>query len=141
LHPAPAGSLSRGILDRVDVLVPNLVELQQLSGMKELDGAAAEQAAQNLRGPRSVVVTLGGDGAIIVEGANAHHVAVSEAIAPVDTTGAGDAFCGALASALARGADLRSAVVFANRYASDTTTRPGALSSFVSTSDVSMRAD
>jgi ribokinase len=96
LNPAPA----RELAGPADVLVPNRGELARLAG----PGAPAEAAAR--LGLPAVVVTLGADGALVVaDGARAEPVAAPE-VRVVDTTGAGDAFCGALADALDRGAEL-----------------------------------
>ena len=80
------------------------------------------------RGPRSVVITLGAAGAVLADGNYVTHLPAPK-VAAVDTTGAGDAFNGALAVALAEGQPLASAVIFANRVAALSTTRPGAQAS------------
>ncbi len=96
LNPAPA----RELACRADVLVPNRGELARLAG----PGAPAEAAAR--LGLPAVVVTLGAGGALVVaDGAHAEPVVAPE-VRVVDTTGAGDAFCGALVDALDRGAEL-----------------------------------
>ena len=102
LNPAPASLLSAALLERVDVLVPNRIELAQLAGSAEADGlAAVEEMARGLPVP-TVVVTLGADGALLVAGRDAM-ILPAPPVEVVDTTGAGDAFCGAIAEALARG--------------------------------------
>jgi ribokinase len=75
-----------------------------------------------------VVVTLGADGAVVVEGGQASHVP-AVGVRPVDTTAAGDAFCGGLADALAGGAALRDAARWAVRVAAAACLRPGAQAS------------
>ncbi|MGH3877297.1 MAG: ribokinase [Actinophytocola sp.] len=129
LNPAPARSLPAELLASVDVLVPNRSELGVLAGAPEPttpDEAAALAAA--LDGPAAVVVTLGADGALVVEDRAATHVPVSQVDA-IDATGAGDAFCGALADALARAEPLVTATEWAVRVAGISTTRWGAQSS------------
>ncbi|MFD1934397.1 ribokinase [Nonomuraea mangrovi] len=82
-------------------------------------------------GPRSVVVTLGADGAVVAEKAGAAVTAVpSPAVEAVDTTGAGDAFTGALAWRLARGDGLPEAAAFAARVGAAAVRREGAQSSY-----------
>ena len=126
LNPAPARSLPAELLAEVDVLIPNRSELGVLAGAPEpttID-AAAELAA-SLTGPGAVVVTLGADGALVVEDGHATHLPAAQVDA-VDATGAGDAFCGALADGLARGSSLREAAEWAVRVAGISTTRRGA---------------
>jgi ribokinase len=72
-----------------------------------------------------VVVTLGADGALVVEGARVERVPAPR-VEAVDTTGAGDTFCGALADALARGAELVEAARWAVAAAALSVGRPGA---------------
>jgi ribokinase len=70
-------------------------------------------------------VTLGEQGALVVDAAGAGHVA-APAVRAVDTTGAGDTFNGVLAAELARGSELRAAVAAAVAAASESVTRRGA---------------
>tara|TARA_B100001013_G_scaffold257412_1_gene160929 strand:- start:739 stop:1650 length:912 start_codon:yes stop_codon:yes gene_type:complete len=125
LNPAPASLLSAALLERVDVLVPNRIELAQLAGSAEADGlAAVEEMARGLPVP-TVVVTLGADGAILVSGGDALFLPAPP-VEVVDTTGAGDAFCGAIAEALARGVAIDEATARAVHAGSLATTRRGA---------------
>jgi ribokinase len=103
LNAAPAHEEARELLHLVDILVVNETECEALGGV---DALAADGV--------TLVVTLGGAGVRVhPRGAEAFHVPAF-AIDPVDTTGAGDAFCGALAASLARGFDLEHAVRRAN---------------------------
>jgi ribokinase len=125
LNPAPARPLPAELLARVDVLIPNRSELGVLAGAPEpttIDEAAA--MAKSLTGPSAVVVTLGADGALVVADDVEHVPAVP--VDAVDATGAGDAFCGALADALARGSSLLEATRWAVRVAGISTTQRGA---------------
>lgn len=125
LNPAPGRSLPRDLLERVDILVPNRPELGVLSGGDEPGTVAAvEQAARSL-GLSAVVVTLGAEGALLVTEGGAVPVAAPEVMA-VDPTGAGDAFCAALAQGLSVGMDLPRAVERAVVAGALATTRPGA---------------
>jgi ribokinase len=128
LNPAPVRTLPAELLGEVDVLVPNRVELAQLAGAP-VPGTVEEAAVLAGRLPaRAVVVTLGADGALVVEQGRASHVPAVP-VRPVDTTAAGDAFCGGLADALAAGADLQDAARWAVRVAAAACTRPGAQAS------------
>ncbi len=114
LNPAPARPLPAELLTLVDVLVPNEPETEALTGLEVRTPGGAERAARLLleRGAGAVVLTLGERGALVVDSAGAEAVP-SFPVRVVDTTAAGDAFCGALAVALAEGQPLRAAVRFA----------------------------
>ena len=128
LNPAPVRALPAELLGRIDVLVPNRVELARLAGgpVPRTVEQAAELAGR--LGGRAVVVTLGADGALVVEDGRAGHVPAVP-VRPVDTTAAGDAFCGGLADALAGGAGLQEAARRAVRVAAAACLRPGAQAS------------
>jgi ribokinase len=114
LNPAPAQPLDDALLGLVDVLTPNESELRLLCGRAPDDPADTLALARELqeRGVRDVVVTLGEQGALIVTtDGEAHHV-LGQPVNVVDTTGAGDAFTCALATALAEGEPLITAVRF-----------------------------
>jgi ribokinase len=135
LNPAPVRALPSELLGEVDVLVPNRVELAQLAAAP-VPGTAAEAAGLAARLPaRAVVVTLGADGALVVEQGRASHVPAVP-VRPVDTTAAGDAFCGGLADALAAGAALQDATRWAVRVAAAACTRPGAQASLPTPGEV-----
>jgi ribokinase len=118
LNPAPAAPLSDDLLRRCDVLTPNEHELEGLgrSSAEELLAAGAG----------AVIVTQGAQGADLFRpGAPAHHQPAFE-VEATDTTGAGDAFTGALAWALASGAELTDASRKAAACAALSTLAPGA---------------
>jgi ribokinase len=121
LNLSPAARLSD--LSTVDVLVVNEHEAAWL-----LDGSDDPRRLLDI-GPRSAVVTLGGKGAVVVTGDGTHEVTAPK-VEVVDTTGAGDAFTGALAVGLATGADLVAAAQLAVRVASVSVTREGAQPSY-----------
>jgi ribokinase len=135
LNPAPARPLSPAVLEMVDVLVPNREELAVLAGTPLPDLHAVADAARTLRGPAAVLVTLGGDGALLCEQGSVHLVPPLP-VTPLDTTAAGDAFCAALAVALAEGRPLHEAARRANAAAALTTTRPGAQPSLPTRAEV-----
>lgn len=109
--PAPDGGLPAALLRNVACLKPNETEAERLTGIAVCDVASAERAAHALQalGPRTVIITLGSQGAVVVDDAAVHHVP-AYGIAAVDTTAAGDAFTGALATAVGAGVDLHEAV-------------------------------
>ncbi|MFA9431174.1 ribokinase [Egicoccus sp. AB-alg2] len=126
LNPAPARALPPGLLQRVDVLVPNRTELGQLgdanADLDDLDDIA--DVARSLGLP-AVAVTLGGQGVLCVTPTAVTHL-TPPSIEVVDTTGAGDAFCAGLVDALIDGADLVSAAHFGMVVAGKAITRQGA---------------
>ncbi len=136
LNAAPAQRLGREMLALVDVLVVNRGELGVLVGAPPAheQGAVIAQA-RKVRGPRAVIVTLGADGAVLAKGRTGRHVPAPKVDA-VDTTGAGDAFCGALADALARSAALEDALVWAVAAGAVAATRIGAQTALPTSSQV-----
>jgi ribokinase len=81
------------------------------------------------RGVKTVIVTLGADGALLVSDGPAVHVP-SIKVKPHDTSGAGDAFIGAFAQHYVASRDMRRAMAWGARYAADSITRPGTQSAF-----------
>ena len=131
LNPAPAQPLPAPLLSLADLLTPNESEAALLAGRPVRDPAGAEAAARALqaRGAATVIVTLGDQGALLVPpGAPALHVP-APAVPVVDSTGAGDAFSGALAAALAEGLALPAAVRLAVRAGAFSVGRAGAADS------------
>ncbi|MGQ0567782.1 MAG: ribokinase [Gemmobacter sp.] len=127
LNPAPAAPLSDDILALADYLTPNESEAETLTGLPVTDIPQAEAAADALlaRGVGAVIVTLGGNGALLRDRTRSVHVPVISAGPVVETTGAGDAFNGGLAVALAEGRDIIAAMRFAAATAGISVTRPG----------------
>ncbi len=128
LNPAPAVPISDGILALADYLTPNEAEATALTGIAIRSAADAERAAEALmrRGARNVLVTLGADGVLVKTSAIATQVPAVAVARVVDTTGAGDAFSGALAVALAEGRDVLDAARFGCAAAGLSVTRAGA---------------
>ncbi|MFE0189576.1 ribokinase [Streptomyces sp. NPDC059008] len=136
--PAPEAALATELLAVADPLVVNEHEARRLSG--RADGTPAEWAQALLdQGARSVVVTLGGDGALVLDAAGASEVA-GVRVKAVDTTGAGDAFTGALATRLARGDSLPEAARFAVRVGAAAVTKPGAQPSYPTRAELELLA-
>lgn len=128
LNPAPAAPLDAALLGLVDLLVPNESEAMVLAGLPThgpFDAARVLDALHGM-GARSVLVTLGAQGVLHSNGrAQTHHPA--QIAHAVDTSGAGDAFIGALSAALVAGMPLVAAIEFAQRAASLSVTRHGAM--------------
>jgi ribokinase len=123
LNPAPARPLPAEVIALADYITPNQTELATLSG---LHGAPVEAMARALlvSDTQAVVCTLGAAGAQYVRRGDSGMVP-SFKVAVVDTTGAGDAFNGGLAVALAEGKGLDAALAFANATAALCVTKPG----------------
>jgi ribokinase len=136
LNPAPARPLGEGLLARADVLVPNRSELGTLAGSAPPTSAdEAVSMARSLPGGGAVVVTLGDQGALVVEGGRVTAVPARR-VESVDTTAAGDAFCAGLADALVAGADLVQATGWAVRCGAAAVTRRGAQASLPTRAEV-----
>lgn len=129
LNAAPATPLPAGLLDNVDVLVVNEGELATLAG----EGTIAVQAAR-LAVP-CIVVTLGARGCFARRGGEIF-LQPAFPIEAVDTTAAGDTFCGALAARLAEHAGLADALRFASAASALACTRLGAQASIPARADV-----
>jgi ribokinase len=125
LNPAPATPLEPALLRLVDVLVPNEHELEVLGPVEALLAA----------GVGAVVTTLGGAG-VRVETHDQVWSVAPFAVRPIDTTGAGDAFCGVLAARLAAGDDLALAVRAAAAAGALATTRHGAVPSMPEAAEI-----
>jgi len=127
LNPAPAAALPQGMLALCDFVTPNESEAEALTGLAVRDPESALAAAQALRalGAGAAVVTLGAQGALYHDGARTAHLPALDAGPVLETTGAGDAFNGGFAAALARGADPLAAARFGCATASISVTRRG----------------
>ena len=124
LNPAPADGLEPALLELADILTPNRGELSLLAGARA--GSDETEAAERLRVGEAVVVTLGAAGALVVPRDGPAWRVPAVAVEVSDTTGAGDAFNGALAAGLAEGRPLAEAVRRAVAAGSLATTRAGA---------------
>lgn len=125
LNPAPATALPHGLLSLCDIVMPNQTELAQLGGVSTLLDA----------GVSTVVVTLGARGLRIVTSQESVDVP-PYAVRAVDTTGAGDAACGALAASLARGMDIVTAARRAAAAGALAATRAGAVPSLPTSDEI-----
>lgn len=139
LNPAPAADLPGGMLALCDYLTPNETEAEALSGVKVSDLASARAAGDALLAlgvRRAVIVTLGARGALYHDAERSVVVPALGAGPVVETTGAGDAFNGALATALAEGRDPVEAARFACAAAALSVTRPGAAASMATRAEI-----
>lgn len=137
LNPAPANTLPRELLALTDFLTPNETELELLSGKRVTDLSSAANAARELvaQGVKNVVVTMGEQGALLVNKDGDRHYPARKVVA-VDTTAAGDAFNGAMAFSLAEGRSIEKAIELANAVAGIAVTKMGAQSSLPKLCDV-----
>jgi ribokinase len=128
LNPAPAMPVDDRLLAGCDLVTPNETEAESLTGIRitDVDAATAAGASLRRRGARRAIITMAERGSVLVDEDGAwHHPALI--VRAVATTGAGDAYTGGLAFALARGDDLRNAVRFATRVAARKVQYAGAI--------------
>ncbi|MFJ4692075.1 ribokinase [Streptomyces sp. NPDC088766] len=141
LNPSPPRPLPAEVLAACDPLIVNEHEAKVVlgetgTGDTVADGRPEEWARSLLaKGPKSVVVTLGSQGALVASAEGVERVAAVKVDA-VDTTGAGDSFTAALAWKLGAGASLAEAAAYAARVGAVAVTRPGAQESFPTAAEV-----
>jgi ribokinase len=125
--PFPEKSLPAELLRNVDLIIPNETEAAAMSGVEVKDADSALQAIRRIRelGVKQVIITAGGSGAYAEEKGMLIHVPAFNAEV-IDTTAAGDTFCGALCVALSRNYEYSEAISIANKAASISVTRMGA---------------
>jgi ribokinase len=137
LNCAPVQPLPDHLLGQIQYLVANKSEAEALSGCSIQQPQDALLAARNLRqrGISTVVITLGAQGSVWVSADGEGHC-LAYAVPVIDTTAAGDGFCGALAVRLAEGAPLPQALRFASAAAALAVTRSGAQPSLAQRSEI-----
>jgi ribokinase len=130
LNPAPACPLPEELFRYVDLFIPNETELSTFSGLPVEDVASAEKAAAAMqaKGVGKLIVTMGSKGALICEGGPSVFVPAHK-VKAVDTTAAGDTFCGALCVAISEGKSLQDAAAFACAASALTVQKMGAQNS------------
>lgn len=132
LNPAPATpELDVGRVLAATFLVPNQTELAIMTGLPTATREEVERAARVLveKGVRTVIVTLGAEGALLVTAERVRHVP-PVTVRPRDTSGAGDAFIGAFAQHYVHSRDIEAAMAWGATYAADSITRPGTQKAF-----------
>lgn len=142
LNPAPAPSepLSEELLENVDIIIPNKTEAEVITGIA-IDTPQDElRAIRSLhsKGISTVIFTLGSKGALLCQNGDCEEVP-SFKVKAVDTTAAGDTFCGALCVGLSEGKEVRPAMIFANQAAAISVTRKGAQQSVPTRAEVDAR--
>jgi ribokinase len=127
LNTAPAAPLDDAIYKLCDYVTPNESEATLLTGIEVVDIASARKAGDVLlgKGVGTVLITLGGNGSLLHTRDKSLHIPVFSAGQVVDTTGAGDAFNGGFAAALARGDNPELAARYGSATAGISVTRPG----------------
>ncbi|TPI50306.1 ribokinase [Mesorhizobium sp. B2-9-1] len=138
LNPAPAASLPDRVYALCDYVTPNETEAEGLTGIKVSSIDDPRRAADALlaKGVGAVIVTLGEKGALLHTKTRSEHVGAVNAGPVIETTGAGDAFNGGLAAALAKGVEPLEAVRFACAVAGISVTRPGTAPSMPTSQEV-----
>ena len=136
LNPSPPRPLPAVLLAACDPLIVNEHEAKVILGASAMSGEPEDWARILLaKGPRSVVVTLGAEGALVASAEGVERVAPVKVDA-VDTTGAGDSFTAALAWKLGTGSSLAEAAAYAARVGAVAVTRRGAQESFPTADEV-----
>ena len=130
LNPAPACALPEELFQYIDLFIPNETELSTFSGLPVNTPEEAEKAAAVMqrKGVGRLIVTMGSKGALICEGGPAIFVPAHK-VKAVDTTAAGDTFCGALCVAISEGKSLKEAAEFACAASALTVQKMGAQNS------------
>ncbi len=138
LNPAPAAELPAGMVSYCDYVTPNETEAEALTGIAVTSLESAEAAARALlaMGAGAAILTLGEKGALFHDGTRTVHVPPFNAGPVVETTGAGDAFNGGFAAALAEGMDPVAAVRFGSATAGISVTRAGTAPSMPSRAEI-----
>lgn len=137
LNPAPTPPDFPADLFQVDLICPNQTEASALLGqpINSVDDAKSAISQFLTRGAKTAIITLGSQGAVIHDGKQITWIPPFP-INPVDTTAAGDAFAGALATRLCEGTSLREAALFAAAAGAFAATQPGAQPGMPRRSDV-----
>ena len=146
LNPAPAAEIPGGRLSSLYAVIPNEVEAKLITGIpvvwkeqtdEELMEACGKAADWFFaKGVSNVIITLGKKGLYVNNGSEARRFTNYDEIKPVDTTGAGDAFCGGFLAALGEEKDIFDAAAFGNVVSNLSVTRIGAAPSMPSREEI-----
>ncbi len=125
--PAPSAPLDDSLLANVDLLIPNTTEAELITGESITDLESAKVAILKIhqKGVKSIIITMGSKGALAYHDGEFIEVPAFKVDA-IDTTAAGDTFCGALCVALSENKGLEEAIIFASKASSISVTRMGA---------------
>ena len=139
LNPAPACPLPDELFKYIDLFIPNETELSTFSGLpvSDAESAAKAAAAMQAKGVGKLIVTMGSKGSLICGGGPEVFVPARK-VKAVDTTAAGDTFCGALCVALSEGKALEDAAAFATAASALTVQKMGAQDSIPFRKDINL---
>ena len=128
LNPAPASKINKEFFRYINYFTPNEIEAEYYTGIKIKNRKDAFKACKKLHllGVKKSIITLGEKGLCYFDGQQQLFIAAEKSIKAIDTTGAGDAFNGALAFALANDKKIKDALIIANRVAGLSTQKLGA---------------
>ncbi len=137
LNPAPAADLPEDLFPKLHIITPNKIEAESISGVKITDNESLVKAAEVLHGlgVEHVIITLGSEGVLLYNGSPTWIPAIPTI--SVDSTGAGDVFNAALTVSLSEGKGFEEAIRFANKAASISITRFGAIPSIPHRKEIS----
>ncbi|MDR1720570.1 MAG: ribokinase [Dysgonamonadaceae bacterium] len=126
LNPSPIKVIPEKLLKLIQIIIPNKVEAEMLTGIRVSDWMSARKAADRIhkKGVETVIITLGSMGALVLENGTFHQIA-AEKVNAIDTTAVGDTFCGAFCVGLTEGMSIVEAVKLACKAAAITVTRRG----------------
>ncbi len=126
LNVAPAKKIDKSLIGLVDILVVNETEIETISNHRiDIDGENAVIDVLRAMGAKTVILTLGKKGCIVKNETVNHHLPAFE-VNTIDSTAAGDTFCGALVAQLSKGVNMIEAITFATAAAAICVTRIGA---------------
>lgn len=126
LNAAPAAELPKELLELVDVLVVNETELDIVSAPFLAQAGTHQERARSIEGPKTVVVTTGSAGAMVLTAGAEAELVPAPSVTPVDTTGAGDCFVGTFVAHCVAGTPMAEAARLAVEVASRSTLFEGA---------------
>lgn len=138
INPAPSASIDLWKLAVADILVPNEIEAKLLLGLdpySEVDGLKLAAELKRQSDCNIVIVTLGENGVAAIDNEGAWSLTPPK-VNVIDTSGAGDVFCAALAVGIVRGLDIRSSTEYSIRASSLSVTKPGTIPAFPTVNEV-----